>query len=749
MYNLHNLHSEKTFEAVSIGFQLLINNENMKLIIIANRLPLKIVVENNIYKVISSPGGLSTGLDSLNMDVEKHWVGWPGMFLKESTEKEVIDRQLEAQNYTPVYLSPDQIENYYEGYCNSVLWPLSHYFPSFINYKTSFWESYEQVNELFCEAALKIIKPGDIVWVQDYQLMLLPKLIRNQIPDISIGYFHHIPFPSYELFRTLSQRAQLLDGLLGADLVGFHTHSYMRHFISAVYRVLKMDCTLDEIHLDERVVDVDAFPMGINYDMYQKALENPNIRSKAEELRKSFGKGKLMLSVDRLDYSKGIKLRLESFKMLLEKFPEYCGKVSLVMIVAPSRDNVDIYAKLKTEIDKLVGAINGQFSTLDWMPVYYFYRPFQFEELAALYHNSDIALVTPLRDGMNLVAKEYIATKNDNPGVLILSEMAGASIELSDAIIVNPTDQKEMVEAMIQALEMPVEEQKERLKSMQQIIAVQTVNQWAQDFLDELLEVRNKNIALNNKILTKDSSRLIKEQYNRSTKRLIILDYDGTLVPFKKKPMDAFPTPDVLALLEKLGEDQMNNVIISSGRDRQTLDQWLGHLPLRLAAEHGAFYKENGVWQKRIENEEWDKEILDIMEHTVRRTPLSKIEKKDTALVWHYRNVDAWLADLRVTQLINALINPCSRLNLQIMKGNKIVEVKNSEVSKGSEAVRLVTQDDYNFIMAIGDDTTDEEMFMALPEDAITIKVGKNSNVAKYNLPTQGQTLRFLEKLYS
>lgn len=719
----------------------------MKLIIISNRLPLKIVEENNIYKVIPSPGGLSTGLDSLEMNVEKHWVGWPGMFLEESDHKSLIDKQLEEQNYTPVYLSPDQIENYYEGYCNSVLWPLCHYFPSYIRYETNYWETYVQVNQLFCEATLQIIEPGDIVWVQDYQLMLLPKMIRDVIPDISIGYFHHIPFPSYELFRTLPQRAQLLEGLLGTDLIGFHTHGYMRHFISAVYRVLKLDCTLDEIHLDGRVVDVDAFPMGINYQLYANAMENSTVQKRAKELRESMGNSKLMLSVDRLDYSKGIPMRLKSFQTLLENHPQYRGKVSLVMIVAPSRDSVELYAQLKTEIDKMVGSINGRFSTLDWIPVYYFYRPFQFEELIALYHNSDIALVTPLRDGMNLVAKEYVATKNENAGILILSEMAGASIELSDAIIVNPTDLKEMEEAMIQALEMPLEEQKERMRSMQQIISLQNINQWAQDFMNELIEVRDKNIALNNKVLTHDSFQSIKKQYASSKNRLIILDYDGTLVPFKKKPMDAYPSTKLLTLLANLSADPFNKIVISSGRDRQTLDKWLGHLQIKLAAEHGAFYKENGEWQKRIENMEWDKEILNTIEHTVRRTPMSKLEIKDTALVWHYRNVDTWLADLRVTQLINALINPCSRLNLQIMKGNKIVEVKNSDVSKGSEAIRLVNQDSYDFIMAIGDDTTDEEMFMALPAESVTIKVGRNSNSSKYNIPTQKETVQFLEKL--
>lgn len=719
----------------------------MKLIIISNRLPLKIVEENGNHKIMHSQGGVATGLDSLETTMEKHWVGWPGMYLEDCQEKEEIDKQLLEQNFHPVYLTPDQIEDYYEGYSNSVLWPLCHYFSNYMHYENKYWEAYKEVNSLFCNAALQIIEPGDIVWVQDYQLMLVPGMIRKEITDISIGYFHHIPFPSYELFRALPERAEILKGLLGADLVGFHTHSYMRHFISAVYRVLKLDCQLDEIQLDKRIVNVDAFPMGINYTKYYNALQDIHIWRKAEEFRSSFGKGKIILSVDRLDYSKGILIRLKSFEQFLQNNPEYIGKVSLVMIVSPSRDNVDIYAELKNEIDKMVGAINGAFSTLEWTPVYYFYRSFDFEELAALYHIADIALVTPLRDGMNLVAKEYLATKKDKPGVLILSEMAGASIELSEAIIVNPTDINEIENAILQALEMPVDEQMQHLSDMQEIISVQTVGQWAKDFVQELKSVRKHNIQLEQKIVEKNNFETIKETYNNSTNRLILLDYDGTLVRFHTDPMQAYPPQELLDLLTKLTKDPKNHVVISSGRDRHILEKWLGNLLVGLAAEHGAFYKEQGIWYKNTSDIKWDDEILKIIHQTVKRTPGSRMEVKDTAIVWHYRDVDVWLADLRVNQLVDALINPCSRHNLQIMKGNKIVEVKSSDFSKGSEAKRLLDKGDYDFIMAIGDDTTDEEMFLALPDNAITIKVGKNTKASKYNLPTQGQTLYFLNKL--
>ncbi len=726
---------------------LLTNIMQMKLIIISNRLPLKIAEEREGYHIVPSPGGVSTGLDSLETDIEKWWVGWPGMYIDNREERDKINLQMKTYRFHPVYLTPEQIENYYEGYSNNVLWPLCHYFPSYIHYENKYWEAYKEVNTLFCEAALKIIEPGDIVWIQDYHLMLLPKLIRDQMPDISIGYFHHIPFPSYELFRSIPERAEILNGLLGADLIAFHTHAYMRHFISVIYRVLKLDCMLDEIYLNKRVVSVDAFPMGINYDLYHNAILNPDIRKKARKLRKSFGDGKLILSVDRLDYSKGILIRLKAFDSFLENQPQYRGKVSLVMIVAPSRDSVPTYAELKEHIDQTVGAINGKYSTVGWRPIYYFYRTFHFEELVQLYHLCEIALITPLRDGMNLVAKEFLATKRKEPGVLVLSEMAGAAIELSDAIIVNPTNIKEIEEAIVEALEMPVKEQKKSLLSMQEIISNQTVKQWATDFVEELLNVTAKNKLLQEKIVDSTNFNLIKREYDASQNRLIILDYDGTLAPFHKDPRRVIPTPDLLDLLSELAADSRNHVVIISGRDRQTLDAWLGHLPIGLSAEHGAFYKENGTWKQKEHYSGWDKEILNIMKHTVKRTPNSTLEIKDTALVWHYRNVDAWLADLRVTQLINALINPCFRHNLQIMKGIKIVEIKPYGISKGDEANRLIKKGNYDFIMAIGDDTTDEEMFLALPRESVTIKVGKNSDTALYTIPTQHQTLSFLAAL--
>ena len=721
----------------------------MKLIIISNRLPLKASkLDSGEFEFSRSEGGLTTGLDSLQMDVEKHWVGWPGAFAETSEEQEKITKHLDEFKFHPVFLTAEHIQNYYEGYSNNVLWPLCHYFYSFVEYENKYWETYKEVNEMFCQAAIPFIEPGDIVWVQDYQLMLLPQLLRKAFPGISIGYFHHIPFPSYELFRVLPERDELLQGLLGADLIGFHTYDYMRHFVSACERVLDLQFKLDQVSLDNRIAFVDAFPMGINYTLYYDTPMLPQVQQKALELKNSFGPHKLILSVDRLDYSKGIIHRLKGFALFLEKHPEYKEKVSMAMIIVPSRDKVDRYADLKTKIDELIGSINGMYSTINWTPVYYFYRSFDFEELVAMYHIADIALVTPLRDGMNLVAKEYIAAKREDPGVLILSEMAGAAIELTDAIIVNPNDIEQIERAILEALEMPEKEQLKRLKAMQKIVAKQTVNKWAGDFVTELKAIKQKNTDLNTEKLDEDTFIKIQLDYRTAKKRLFILDYDGTLAGFKGRPEDAVPTKELMGILEKLSDNKKNKVVISSGRNQATLEKWFGEMPITLAAEHGASYKEDGAWHKNLPlTQPWDNEIVDIIQSFVDKTPRSKLEVKETALVWHYRNVDGWLASIREQQLLVALIAPCARQNLQIMRGNKVIEIKSPYHNKGSEVRRILKNHSFDFILAMGDDTTDEDTFRELPNEAYTIKIGAISEIARYNLRSQTGTLPFLKRL--
>lgn len=719
----------------------------MKLIIISNRLPVKAVRKDGNLGFSLSEGGLATGLNSLQLPVERHWIGWPEAHTSGPEEEARISARLEPHRFHPVFLTPEQIRAYYEGYSNGVLWPLCHYFYAYVDYDLSYWQAYREVNEAFCRAADRYIDDDDIVWVHDYQLMLLPGLLRKRHPHLRIGYFHHIPFPSYELFRVLPERAELLNGLLGADLVGFHTPDYMRHFVSALNRVLGLEFGDGEVRLDDRLVRVDAFPMGINFRKYYEAPSENAVGRKIEKLKKKFGERKLILSVDRLDYSKGILHRLKGFERFLERHPEYREQVTLAMIIVPSRDKVRAYAQLKRNINEAIGGINGKYATIDWTPVGYFYRSFSFEELIALYHLAHIALVTPLRDGMNLVAKEYAAAKHDRAGALILSEMAGAAAELRDALIVNPNDPGEIEAAIYRALEMPEKELAERMQRMQQLLSMQTVNKWAADFVRELGAAYRKNDSLHNKQIGKANLALIRQSYRQKNRRLILLDYDGTLVPFTARPQDAVPPAELCALLKKLAADPKNTVALSSGRDRETLEKWFGRLPVVLAAEHGAFYKDNGRWHDNLRDKPWNDEIVRLIQQIIHRTPGSSLEIKRTAVVWHYRNADPWLASVREKELVRKLESLCARHDLQVLKGNKIVEIKSPAYTKGSEARRLMAAEAYDFILAIGDDVTDEDMFKALPAHAVTVKVGPFSDFARFNLQDQSQTLPFLRSL--
>ncbi|MCR5697251.1 MAG: bifunctional alpha,alpha-trehalose-phosphate synthase (UDP-forming)/trehalose-phosphatase [Marinilabiliaceae bacterium] len=723
----------------------------MKLFIISNRLPVKVTMKSqDELELERSEGGLATGLSSLDSKYEKHWIGWPGINPKKKVTEDVVKRMLAEYNYHPVFLTNTQYNNYYEGYSNSTLWPLCHYFYSYLQQKRKFWDAYREVNALFCEKVLQLVDDDSMVWVQDYQLMLLPQMLRVRKPNMRIGYFHHIPFPSYELLRVLLERKELLTGLLGADLVAFHTHDYMRHFINAVEHCLHKEFNINEIKIDDRAVHVEALPMGINYELYKKASASNDVKESIANVRQQLTDKKVILSVDRLDYSKGLLHRLVGFEIFLQQHPEYHGKVTLAMIVVPSRDKVEKYAEMKHKIDERISVINGKYAAIGWTPICYYYHSFPFNDLVAMYALADVALVTPLRDGMNLVAKEYVAVKQQQKGVLILSELAGAAVELSDAIIITPNATDEIANAIYTALEMPEEEQQRRMSLMQQIISEQTVGKWADDFMEEWLKVVRRNQMLHSKYLSDSVLGTVVNQYNKASKRLIMLDYDGTLVGFKNRAMDAYPTPEVLEVLTSLCSDPSNTVVINSGRDRANLDAWLGNIEgLKMAAEHGACYKDDNQWVDTVKSVDWDPNILKTIKTFVVKTPGSWLEKKTTSLAWHYREVDSWMGLLRSRQLAESLYPQCSADGLQILNGNKVIEIKPNEYSKGTELERMLANDNYNFVMVIGDDVTDESMFRSTPKFGISIKVGAMSNDAKLCISRQKDVIPFLTQLYN
>ncbi len=719
-----------------------------KLLIVSNRLPVTVAKNKGKFSFERSVGGLTTGVSSLEIASKQLWIGWPGITVSGSADSKTIRKKLLPMGYHPVFLTERDIEEYYHGFCNETLWPLFHYFVQYAIYDESFWNAYVRVNKAFCDAIIQVAGKDDVIWIHDYQLMLLPMLLRKKLPGAKIGFFLHIPFPSSEIFRLMPWSGEILQGLVGSDLIGFHTFDYARHFLESIRRVLGYEHTLGQLTVGNRAVKVDTFPMGIDYDRFSAAPQKPEVKEKVGELRKGLNKNyKVILSIDRLDYTKGIPQRLRAYDLFLKQNPKYIGKVILILVAVPSRVEVERYKVLKQTIDNLVGKINGKYGTLEWAPIRYLYRSFEFNDLVALYSVADVLFLTPIRDGMNLIAKEYIASKSKGRGVLILGEMAGTAKELGEALIINPNDEIGTAGALKQAIEMAPQEQNTRLQSMRSRLGRYDVGRWANDFMERLKQVKEVDKQLVSRSLTTRAKKDLVKGYRKSQHRLILLDYDGTLMPFNEKPERVKPDNELVAILKALKADTGNRIVIISGRDRKTLNKWVGEYAGGLVAEHGVWIKEKSWRTIETLTDEWKSEIRPILEIFVDRTPGSFVEEKDFSLVWHFRKVDPALAVVRVGELKDILHQITSNLNVGVLEGNKVIEVKNTGVNKGRATQYWVGKRKWDFILAVGDDATDEDIFEVLPERAFSIKVGFGASKARFNVPGVKQVRELLRAL--
>lgn len=696
-----------------------------------------------------SSGGLATGLGCIFSKKDNIWIGWPGLDIPEVERQARTMAQLQEKKMLPVFLDRRHIEGFYEGFSNGVLWPAFHYFPQYIDYNDNFWEAYVEVNEKFCAAILENAGPDDTIWIHDYHLLLLPLMVKKALPDATIGFFQHIPFPSYEIFRMLPWREELLAGMCGADLVGFHTYDDMRHFMSAVSRILGFANEKGYICAGDHLINVDAFPMGIDYGKYEGSAKHPATQGIIENYKAILGKQKLLISIDRLDYSKGIPQRLRAFDLFLQENAEQREKVSLIMIVVPSREQVKEYAELKEEIDTLVGRINSNYATFNWVPIHYFYRSFPLEELSAFYSMADVGLVTPLRDGMNLVCKEYVASKLDKKGALILSEMAGASKELQEAILVNPNDIQEVSSAIRKALTMEEGEQVKRMTIMQDNLRRYDVFQWVNVFMDRLAHVKGKQAELSSRTLTVVDFDRMKVKYNSSYKPVVFLDYDGTLVEHQSEPQEAFPDPEFKAIIAQLAKKAV--VVIISGRDRETLSKWFGHAPVTLIAEHGLWIKRKGGaggWKPLMPvDNAWKPTIRQVMDYYVLRTPGAFVKEKSNSLVWHCRRPEKGLRELRLRETFCHLKYIAQGNNLQVLEGDLFLEITGPGISKSRATMELLAKEHFDFILAIGDHWTDEETFKLLPPWAYSIRVGHKHTQARFNVNSHHEVKLLLQKL--
>ena len=473
---------------------------NKRLIVVSNRLPIVISKEDDGWQISPGSGGLITALDPILKEYNSLWIGWPGTG-EEAPVKKLLDKFGAKQGYklVGVPLSKKDIERYYWGFANGTLWPLLHDLLGYCKFDQEDWKTYVAVNKKFAEAIIKLARVNDIIWIHDYQLSMVASFLRKMRFRKPLSYFHHIPFPSLDLLRRLPWKTEYTKALLDFDLLGFQTLRDRRNFVNTVTNlipdttVLRAQRNYTLLKYGKRIVQVRIFPISIDFNQFNDAAHSQEVQDAAWYLHENLQERQLMLGIDRLDYTKGIPERFLAFERALEKYPELIDKISLVQIVVPSRTLDPDYQSLKEQLDQMSGRINSRFGRAGWMPIHYIYRSLDKTQLVAHYRASEIALITPLRDGMNLVAKEYCASSVDNNGVLILSEFAGAADQLGEkALLVNPYDIEKTADTIYQALTMPIEERQERMQWLRSQVKRNDVHRWLHSFIQALDEVNPK-----------------------------------------------------------------------------------------------------------------------------------------------------------------------------------------------------------------------------------------------------------------
>jgi len=728
-----------------------------KLIVVSNRLPLSLRHGVEGWVAEPSSGGLASAVNPLLKSRGGLWIGWPGHAPRSADQgREDLLRRWSEHGYAAVDLPSELARRFYEGYANQTLWPLFHNFATSFASDPEGWAAYVAANRRFRDAVLEHLGPGDTVWVHDYHLMLLPRLIRDVAPEAKVGFFLHVPFPASETFRIVPHRDEILRGLLGADLVAFQTHLDLQHFRSSLLRLVGLPSSVDRVTAQGSSTRLEALPIGIAPEEFAGLIENDPATQRAfEQLRRRYRGRRILLGVDRLDYTKGIPQRLRAYRKLLERAPHLRGQVVLVQVAVPSRERIPEYDRLRNAVNSLVGELNGEFGSPEWTPVVYIRRGIPRSELVALYAAAEVGWVTPLRDGMNLVAKEYVACQRRGEGVLLLSEFAGAAAEMGEAFLVNPYDEERVAAVLERILSLPAEERRERMGMLYRRVLRNTVFRWSDRFLSLLEEAARARTAERPERPDALPVAAALEAFQSAHSRLILLDYDGTLVPFAPRPRDAVPSARVLQVVRGLAAAPGVTAAIVSGRTRGDLEAFFGRIPdLWLVSEHGAGVRSpiTREWEmsRPHPGSEWKAKILPVLEHFMDRTPGSFIEEKDLALVWHHRLADPEFGEWLANELVATLEGMLAGTELQAIRGNKTVEVRFSWANKGAVLERLkALRPDAEFRLGIGDDRTDEDLFQRLRADGWTVRVGEGPSSARYSVDSPADVLEFLEALVS
>ena len=714
-----------------------------RLVVVSNRGPFHLHVTKQGLKREKTIGGLVTSVLPMLEKLGGVWIAWG----------EPEGRHSNAPGRPPftlrhIGLTPEQVQGYYYGVSNSALWPLCHSFLGRVHYDNAEWQVYDQVNRLFAQAALEEANDDDLIWIHDYHLALVPFYVRQARPSARIAFFWHIPFPASELFRTLPWRREILESLLSCDLFGVHIPEYAGEFMESA-KVLGAQIEPDLIHYAGRTTRVLARPIGIDYDAVAGQARSVHAERRVQQIREMLRDQALVLGVERMDYTKGIAERLRAMERLLEQHSELHGRVTLVQIVTPSRMDVEAYRQKKREIDELVGRINGRFSDGIWIPVRYLYRSFSLAELIAYYRAADVALVTPLRDGLNLIAKEYVASRIDQDGVLILSEFAGVMRQLPEALLVNPYSTEDMAAALLQALQMPKEEQRERMQVMQSRIKAQDISWWANEFLSQMARTPK---------YTPESSVLatIRQHLDAGGRLLLFLDYDGTLVPIARTPDQARPDATLLELLERLTHVPAIRAVVLSGRPLASLQAMLAVPGLILAGTYGAEIQMPGRGTlARVEPENIRPTIEQVRSAWSELITLRFgffLEDKGLAVALHARFADPVDADFVLPRARSEAMKIVSSDHFRLLGGDRFLEVAPALANKGQTVDWLLDHETFPDALSVyfGDDDKDEEAFAAIRQrGGITIVVGQRqlSSQATERLPSPTQVREWLQFL--
>jgi trehalose 6-phosphate synthase/phosphatase len=720
------------------------------LINVSNRLP--VTVEED--RVTKSSGGLVAALEGLPEGQYKtKWIGWPGAAFPEESRRQEIARTLaEEHGCVAVFLSQEEATAFYEGFSNSSIWPLLHYLPNYLRYEPAWWEHYQNVNRTFAEKVLETVHEGDLVWVHDYQLMLLPAMLRAAAPNLRIGFFLHTPFPAYEIFRCHPRRRELVAGMLGANRIGFHAFGYLRHFCSTVQRLLRIETELTHIPSEGHNTALGVYPIGINAPKFEQALDSEEFHQRREELRLAHEGKRLVVSVERMDYTKGILHRLEAIDNFLAG-SDKIDAIRFVFVSVPSREGIEEYQQLVEEVESRVGQLNGKYATLLNSPIHFIHGSIPFVDLCALYALADIGLVTPLIDGMNLVAKEFIACQRENAGVLILSEFAGAAEELFNALLVNPYDSAAVAGTLTDALALPVAEKRNLILPMRERVMRYDARHWARSFIDDLMSgpISDARTAETD---IREACEQVGQVVSAGKRIALFLDYDGTLREIELDPRAATPNAGIETLLHRLGQQPNVDVTVISGRSQEDMEAFLGAYPFRLIAEHGASLRGPGEkeWERldRNINYAWKEELLAILRLYEQATPGSTIEEKHSSIVWHYRKADEDFGAWKANQLTEELSALSANYPIKVRHGKKMVEVTAAENNKGAAVARVLEQNDnYEVALCAGDDLTDESMFELRSPRLLTIKVGSGPTQARFRVSDPATFRQFLDGMFT